>query len=700
MSIFRTQGLKRFRRIAFVILFWVSLSMGITLIGGKIFQQLDRDPYRGAMNIQEGEFNEGYSVPVYLDQGWNNADSLWFYTTTQGSVLLPLDFFIALEQSESETLFLDPLNIDKYRYLPQRKTFFNEHALPVGFAVDEYRNKDYVGYTCAACHTAQINYNSQAIRIDGGPAMADMVGFLSALTKSMQATLDQPNKFNRFANKVIALDNDYENETDIREDLQRWTSTIQHYNQLNHSNLAYGYARLDAFGRIYNRVLQHVINRDQLRIALQNIADEDNKALLDPAQIELVIQGLNETIVGDDGFAKMLKRLQMTEPGYPALNDQQMMLVKDAIFNEPNAPVSYPFLWDITHSDYVQWNGLANNATLGPLGRNTGEVIGVFAKLDWEAEKPGFSLSAKLTGQENKKHRVKFTSSVDGINLERLEGHLHSLKSPVWPQEILGKIDQESALRGQRLYAEYCESCHQIINRSDFKRLVTANMSSLDVVGTDPVMAENSVNYKGYAGNFANTYLAEDVGTLVLQDQAAVAQILTAVTKGVVVTPDTDKNWFRRRLDQLYMFAASLIDNPIKPNVKHGNYKPDTTASPYQSLLAYKGRSLNGIWATAPYLHNGSVPSLYELLLPKKREGDAVEGLYRPDTFVVGSRKFDPKKVGFRDAGYSGTLFDTSLRGNGNQGHEYGTTHTSADQPQRPLTDPERWDLVEYMKTL
>ncbi len=690
MSMFNSERFKRFGRILLLLFFWAALFMAITLAAGKIYQHADRDPDRGAVGIENGAFGEGYTTPIYLDQGWGKSDSLWFYTTTQGSVLLPYDFFLALEQSASETLFLDPLNIDQYRYLPQKKTLFNEGALPVGFAVDEYRGKDYVGYTCAACHTGQINYKSHAIRIDGGPAMADMVGFLTALADSMQTTLDNPTKYQRFVKKVLELDNNYDNEEDIRTDLKSWTQTIKHYNQLNHSDLAYGYARLDAFGRIYNRVLQHVINREQLALALLDVVDENDKPVLEPAQIELMIKDLNETIVGDKGFAEVLNRLQKTDPGYPALNDAQMKLVKEAIFNEPNAPVSYPFLWDIPHSDYVQWNGIANNATLGPLGRNTGEVIGVFAKLDWEAVKPGFSLSAWLTGQDNKSHRIKFTSSVDGVNLERLEGHLSSLKSPLWPEEILGKIDREKARDGQRLYREYCQSCHQVIDRSDYKRLVTANMSGLDVVKTDPVMAENSVNYMGYSGNFANTYLTEGVGTVVVQDLAPAAQILTAVTKGVVVTPDTDKNWIRRRLDQLYMFAASMIDNPIKENIKQGNYKADTTSNPYNSLLAYKGRSLNGIWATAPYLHNGSVPSLYDLLLPKKETDDPAEGQYRPDTFVVGSREFDPVKVGFRDAGYSGTIFDTRLRGNSNQGHEYGTDFTQV----------EREALVEYMKTL
>lgn len=697
MSILSKPEFKRFGRIVLFLSFWVILSMIITLIAGKIYQHADRDPDRGAIGLEKGEFGEGYTTPVYLDQGWESSDSLWFYTTTQGSVLLPNDFFVSLEQVDSETLFLDPVNVDKYRYLPQKKTLFNKHALPVGFAVENYRDKDYAGYTCAGCHTSQINYKGAAIRIDGGPAMADMVAFLTALADSMQQTLDQPEKFKRFVAKVIELDNDYDNETDIRDDLKKWTKTIQHYNHLNHSDLAYGYARLDAFGRIYNRVLQHVINRDQLQDALFNIVDANNQPLLQQSQIELITKDLNPTIVGDEGFAKVLDRLRSTDPGYPGFDEAKMDFVKEAIFNQPNAPVSYPFLWDITHSDYVQWNGLANNATLGPLGRNTGEVIGVFAKLDWEVSKSGFSLSAWLTGQENKKDKIKFVSSVDGINLERLEGHLKSLKSPLWPENILGKIDQEKALRGKRLYAEYCQSCHQVIDREDYKRLVTANMSGLDVVGTDPVMAENSVKYTGYAGNFANTYMAEDIGTMVIQDVAPVAQILTAVTKGVVVTPDYDKNPLRRGLDQLYMFGGSIIDNPIKPNIKQGNYLPDTTANPYNSLLAYKGRSLNGIWATAPYLHNGSVPSLYELLLPKKEDNDPADGQYRPDAFMVGSREFDPIKVGFRDAGYPGTVFDTSLRGNSNKGHEYGATGKNG---QRPLTDEERWELVEYLKTL
>jgi hypothetical protein len=85
--------------------------------------------------------------------------------------------------------------------------------------------------------------------------------------------------------------------------------------------------------------------------------------------------------------------------------------------------------------------------------------------------------------------------------------------------------------------------------------------------------------------------------------------------------------------------------------------------------------------------YNGSVPSLYDLLLPASE---------RPRSFSVGSREFDPEEVGFRqDAAHFSIfrVFDDegpSIPGNSNEGHEYGT----------PLTERERWELVEYLKSL
>ncbi len=676
--------------------------MLVTLAIGKAYQHWDRDPDRGAIGITGGLFGEDYDTPVYLDQGWSEADSLWFYNTTQGSALLPYDLFLVLEQDNSEELFRSDLNIDRYRYLPQKPTFFNPDGLPVGFVKETYKGHDYMGFTCAACHTGQVNYQGTAIRIDGGPAMADMVGFLHGLDKAMFTTLEDDAKRERFVQRVLALRNDYRSADAVLEDLELWGNRIRMYNTINHSHIEYGYGRLDAFGRIYNRVLQHVLNHNDMRDILLNVTSPTGRAILTPEEVEQVLEGIDQTIIRDPEFMLIIERLQSSEPGYPNLSQRDMLRIRNAIFNEPNAPVSYPFLWDITHSDYVQWNGLAGNSGLGDLGRNAGEVIGVFAILDFDVKKPRFSISGRITGQQNKQYRVTFDSSVDPVNLQRLEAHLRSLTSPQWPEDILGAIDYKKAARGRIIYNQYCRSCHEVIERDAWDRLVISKMSSLENIGTDPAMAENSVYYSGRSGNFANTYQNTGVGPLVLEETAPVVQILTAVTTGVIATPDPDKNFIRRRLDWLYTLGLSFFENEIKHSVKAGNYNPDTTADPYASLLAYRARSLNGIWATAPYLHNGSVPTLYDLLLPQRRDGDPEDGEYRPDEFMVGSREFDPVRVGLRSEGYDGHRFTTFRRGDFNSGHEYGAGRTAQpDGTVLPaLNEQQRWDLVEYLKTL
>jgi len=98
--------------------------------------------------------------------------------------------------------------------------------------------------------------------------------------------------------------------------------------------------------------------------------------------------------------------------------------------------------------------------------------------------------------------------------------------------------------------------------------------------------------------------------------------------------------------------------------------------------IGYEARPLHGIWATSPYLHNGSVSSLYELLLPPDQ---------RQKRFYVGTLLFDPVKVGYlTDADSGSELYDAALRGNSNSGHLYGTT----------LSDAQRYDLIAYLKTL
>jgi len=107
----------------------------------------------------------------------------------------------------------------------------------------------------------------------------------------------------------------------------------------------------------------------------------------------------------------------------------------------------------------------------------------------------------------------------------------------------------------------------------------------------------------------------------------------------------------------------------------------------------YKARPLNGIWAAAPYLHNGSVPNLYQLLAPQSE---------RSETFWLGSKQFDPVKVGYDTSLLrGGYLFDVHKgEGNSNAGHLFAEGPRGKGIIGPPLSPDDRMAIIEYLKSL
>ena len=103
-----------------------------------------------------------------------------------------------------------------------------------------------------------------------------------------------------------------------------------------------------------------------------------------------------------------------------------------------------------------------------------------------------------------------------------------------------------------------------------------------------------------------------------------------------------------------------------------------------RKTAGYLAVILDGVWLRSPYLHNGSVPTIADLLKPPAE---------RPTTFYRGYDVYDPVDLGYVSAGSDaeavGFLYDTRLRGNGNGGHLYGTG----------LPEASRQALIEYLKT-
>lgn len=491
-----------------------------------------------ASQKESGTSNE--SGLVFTDQGWTEEDRTWFYNTGQGSRLIQYTWMMALEQPDNQEPFLADDHIESLRFLPRRfdpnEPDRAEH-LPVGFAKDGSNN--WLGFTCAGCHTTELEYDGKRIRIDGGGTLADADLMLTTLTASIKNTVNDNEKFERFANRALGNNHSTASGIALAEKLNEYLKVREDYNRRNVSPLKYGYARLDAFGRIFNKALWEVE------------AGPDN-------------------------------------------------------FNPPDAPVSYPFLWGTDQSDWVQWVGNAGNANIGRLARNTGEVLGVFA-------------------QVNVAHRhwltIGYPSSAATLNQIELEQKLRKLNSPVWP-DILPPIDEASAGRGAVLYGQDCAKCHNLVDRTNVNRKVVAWMEGLDTIKTDPKTAHNIVNRSGKTG-----YLEGRKQGLLFGDEfgaeAPVLEIVSNEVLGMLMHRGGDDI-----LDELISWLEGRGGGNAEKQGDYDNEHP---------FLAYKGRSLSGVWATAPFLHNGSVPSLWQLLTPPEN---------RVKTFYVGSRKFDPKEVG------------------------------------------------------
>jgi hypothetical protein len=132
-----------------------------------------------------------------------------------------------------------------------------------------------------------------------------------------------------------------------------------------------------------------------------------------------------------------------------------------------------------------------------------------------------------------------------------------------------------------------------------------------------------------------------------------------------------------RRALQFTPHQAELFDTFLA-ELQVDGYKPSKVPG-IRSTQKYWAPSLAGVWARSPYLHDGSVRTMNELLTAPKD---------RAKTFHRGSHAYNSTEMGYADEG--GYLFDTAVGGNANAGHNYGTD----------LSDPEKRELIEYLKTL
>ncbi len=542
--------------------------------------------------------------PEYLDQGWDHATRMEWWYTSQGTRVMPYVWFLALEQAYSKALVRSDENLKRFRFITwPADPKWNPDGLPIGFVADKdaTSGEAYFGFTCAACHTGQVEYQGKRVIVEGGPALSDFDRLITELSEALKATLGDADKFSRFAERVLGEGGAASEVEALKGRLEEESAALAVRVRVNRPPHANGYGRLDAFGNIFNEVVVFAI-------------DEPENA------------------------------------------------------KPVNAPVSYPVMWDTPQHDVVQWNGAAVNAGIGPYTRNTGEVVGVFGGA--RVEQTEVAGSTKL----RYRHHINIKA------LERLEAILTSLWSPVWPEEVLPAVDRDKAQQGKGHYDKLCLGCHQAIDRTDPNRKIDAKLIPVKEIGTDPTMALN------VATRTSKTGIMEDEPMIPITKylpSLGVIQQFEAEGPSAKMVGNVVLGILREELGLLDLTKGlPAYIRAAKANALYEDCDPKQEGKKCYRPPRYKARPLNGIWASAPFLHNGSVPNLWELLQKPDQ---------RVARFHVGSWEMDPVRVGYvAEAGSVTSEFDTSVPGNSNLGHDYGTD----------LGDTEKWQLIEYIKTL
>jgi Cytochrome C oxidase, cbb3-type, subunit III len=571
--------------------------------------------------------------PIYVDQGtdWTAVARADFYTRDQGSRLIDLAWLQALKRSDGQPFLSDSLS--RYGFLPNPG---NTADLPIGVHTTGPRGFQIVGITCAACHTRQIEVDGKTYRIDGGPAFIDFQAFLSDLDKAVGDVTASDASFAAFAAAVLQSATPAAADVAaLRPKVDAWYRRFHAFAAGTLPPVGWGLGRIDAVGIIFNR-----------------------------------LSGLD---VG---------------PPPDLLIPENMKIA--------NAPVRFPFLWNSPVQDKTDWAGFVINGNdLFALSRNTGQAL-AFANFE----------PKHLVGPI---FNYLYNNSINFDGLNKLEGLLRQMGPPKWPFAI----DSTLAADGAKIFDSQCSQCHGIRD-GEFRSLFSKTWATcVRNVGTDTRQFDE-LGWKAKTGVLAGAIIPGIANTLKDEDYA-VSMMFTAVAGSIaqhLLLGDHGRGFGGNSKPNGQTAAASasgssatpdsapqpppVLQDSAKackaPNSPQPAGQPESLTIEKGTLLertvekgAYEARVLQGIWAAAPYLHNGSVASLVELLKPPAE---------RKSNFSLGPN-YDTNKVGLAATQPgSNTRFLTDCSdinsGNSRCGHEWGTT----------LGDQDKKALLEYLKTL
>lgn len=619
--------------------------------------------------------NTAVTESRWLEQNWSDADRFWFHHATQGTSTLPVpyEWFVALEQPQlwvfgEAPMIKDSDYLRRFGFIPSPVSLDTDdetlHAYGYGRAADGYDSGRYG--KASPADEAALSANSDGLpvgfaRTPGyddpvtGMPLEDQIGLTCAACHTGHL---------EYNGVSIRIDG-----APAMTDLGRFRETL---------GLALFYTKNVPFrfGRFADRVLgkdhtseQRALLKTQLdellargKVVAAATADANRRSL---AEGFARLDALNR--IGNQVFYTNLQGVE-AEPFDPTDN-----------FAPTNAPVNYPHLWGTSWFDWVQYDA----SIMQPMARNAGEALGVAARINLaNPKRPLYASSVEV------REIFEMEELLAGDDPLAGDSGFKGLRAPEWPEDILGGIDPVKRAQGETLYRQLCQGCHlPPVNDPEGRFWATNLWTEANAVGhrhlkvkqipvasigTDPAQAEVLAKRRIKLP----AYLGIDPGTLCNGTPGgAVTETSFAEALGVVVEKTVNR-WYDDN------------DIPLAERARMNGNRPNCL----QAEMVYKARPLDGIWATAPYLHNGAVPTLWALLSPVEE---------RPQEFCLGSRLFNPREVGYSTECIAGTFkLDTSLGGNRNTGHVFADAPLGNGVVGRALDADERWALIEYLKSL
>lgn len=668
---------------------------------------------------------------VYLDQGWGRSAKSTarqtYYYTPQGTNLKGFEYewFVHLEMAWGQEPFASPEHMNAYGFIvDDQPSSKNPHRLPVGFTqhYSAATNANYLDISCAACHNGQLNYSVNGkrygVRIDGGQAMHAFttmkIGhFVPSMIAAMASTYINPFKFNRFAKKVLGDNYTHDAKSALKkrfgESLLRFIK--QGYNDTSKHlyPIEEGFGRTDALARIGNTVFGDNLSDENYHVATGPVSYPPvwNIWKFDWVQYGASVKQPMARNMGE--ALGVGAHIQFTNPyGQPLKPEQRFtsgVLVNNIYNIESTLQSLTPPPWpeqifgsvDQTKAEkgkklfHKHCQGCHGPFPAKPLLKTIDMPLKTANQPVWvlktlSIEEIGTDPNTAYNFVTNKFNLAKTgLSDNDIVNTVR-PIHIKQLKR-IAADVLKAPSLVEFLSQPNPQVKDLTFTTHWVTNNKAAMAPLYKALSEWQSYYSDLSVIETQINQLGDAA------IQLDIKTALIKRQM---ETIDGVLNGLKIEALTVGEALN--LIGIIIREKYYTDNRLTPE-QQACYDGFAALDLPQQPLAYKARPLAGIWATPPFLHNGSVPNIYQLLSPVSE---------RDSKFFVGRREYDPRVLGYdtKPLSKSGFWFDTSIQGNTNVGHEFRAGYIPYKPGNPPqygvigpeLTPAERWQIIEYLK--